>query len=732
MLVQGYPTNCQQFIHKMQESNPLSPQRLALDLQQAYNDLKKERSRTDLLLKEVERLQSELDRIRGSARREVDSRLQAEEALNETEERLQLAVQATGLALWDYRFPFTDVYLTARWGELIGDVALEGSWKTEELVARLHPEDAQRVEYELRRLIKGEVQRASGEYRYKTEEGWIWLETHAMVVATDSEGRVSRLLGTHANVTPRKHLEEKALQARLLAEQASRAKSEFLANMSHEVRTPLNAIMGLNQLLQQTTLTSEQRQWLGLMEDSSRSLLGLLNDVLDLSRIEAGKLQLERVVFPVRPLFDNLFAIYEQQARLNSIKLSMALSSKLPRQMRGDPFRIRQVITNLLSNALKFTPDKGEVSLAVELQGDLQRPAEMVIQVVDNGIGISPEQQKSMFDAFTQADASTARRYGGSGLGLAICSRLVKMMGGSIRLRSTPGSGSTFEVHLPLEQTDTAVGTDLAGAQVHSADLAAAKKKLRGLRVIVAEDNAVNELLIRKILEGVGCEVRIAQNGADAFRMWQEWAVDLILMDVQMPEVNGMMSTARIREAERAAHRTPTPILAVTANAMAGDRESYLAAGMSGYVAKPIEVGALLMAMTEVLHKGKHLDTSASKDADATGQVSKLQKASASVGKAGSPQPPARSSMAELKEQVAGAPQRLRIALAAQDTTLAKDELEHLAQTFTYLQADRALRICRGLDMARHAGEWGLFSRALPLLESEAAALLERMKEGIE
>jgi CheY-like chemotaxis protein len=306
------------------------------------------------------------------------------------------------------------------------------------------------------------------------------------------------------------------------------------------------------------------------------------------------------------------------------------------------------------------------------------------------------------------------------------------MMGGSIQLRSTLGSGSTFEVHLPLEQTDTAVGTDLAGAQVHSADLAAAKKKLRGLRVIVAEDNAVNELLIRKILEGVGCEVRIAQNGADAFRMWQEWAVDLILMDVQMPEVNGMMSTARIREAERAAHRTPTPILAVTANAMAGDRESYLAAGMSGYVAKPIEVGALLMAMTEVLHKGKHLDASASKDADASVQVSKSQKTSASAGKAGSPQPPARSSMAELKEQVAGAPKRLRVAIAAQDTTLAKVELEQLVQTFMYLQADRALRICRGLDMARHAGEWGLFSRALPLLENEAAALLERMKDGAE
>ncbi|MDP3045832.1 MAG: histidine kinase dimerization/phospho-acceptor domain-containing protein, partial [Bacillota bacterium] len=273
--------------------NPNSPQRLALDLQRAYLDLKKERERTDLLLTEVTRLQGALEGVKGSARREVDSRLQAEEALNETEERLQLAVEATGLALWDYRFPFTDVYLTARWGELIGDVALEGSWKTDDLVGRLHPDDAPRVKHELRRLIKGEVQRASGEYRFKTAEGWIWLETHAMVVETDAKGRASRLLGTHADVSQRKQLEERALHARTLAEQASRAKSEFLANMSHEVRTPLNAIMGLNQLLQQTALTGEQRQWLGLMEDSSRALLRLLNDVLDLSRIEAGKLQLE-------------------------------------------------------------------------------------------------------------------------------------------------------------------------------------------------------------------------------------------------------------------------------------------------------------------------------------------------------------------------------------------------------------------------------------------------------
>jgi signal transduction histidine kinase/CheY-like chemotaxis protein len=706
--------------------NPNSPQRLALDLQRAYLDLKKERERTNLLLAEVDRLQGVLEGVKGSARREVDSRLQAEEALNETEERLQLAVEATGLALWDYRFPFTDVYLTARWGELIGDVALEGSWKTDDLVGRLHPDDALRVEHELRRLIKGEVQRASGEYRFKTAEGWIWLETHAMVVETDAKGRVSRLLGTHANVTQRKQLEERALHARTLAEQASRAKSEFLANMSHEVRTPLNAIMGLNQLLQQTALTGEQKQWLGLMEDSSRALLSLLNDVLDLSRIEAGKLQLEHVDFPVRTLFDNLFAIYEPQARLKSIQLTMSLSPKLPLQMSGDPFRIRQVLTNLLSNALKFTPEGGRVSMSVELEKNGQPSEELVIRIVDNGIGIALEQQQFMFDAFTQADASTARRHGGSGLGLAICSRLVKMMGGRIQLQSAPSEGSAFEVRLALGEAANTVDIDLGRVQLQASDLAAARKRLQNVRVIVAEDNAVNELLIRKILEEVGCEVRIAHNGADAFRLWQEWAVDLILMDVQMPEVNGMMSTARIREAECAAHRPPTPILAVTANAMPGDRELYLAAGMSGYVAKPIEVRALLMAMMQVLPKNPEPAPLRSNDINESVHLASQEKARLSQGTPASQQSHASSSVAELKAQVEGATKRLRTALAAQDTVSAQGDLDQLKRTFTYLDADRALRICRGLDMARHAGEWGLFSRALPLLESEVSALLER------
>lgn len=709
--------------------DPSSPQRLALDLQRAHSSLKQERERTELLLAEVDRLQTDLERIKGSARREVDSRLQAEEALNETEERLQFAMEAAGLALWDYREPFTDVYLTARWGELIGDVALEGSWKTSDLLPRLHPEDAPRVAAELRRLLKGETSRARGEYRFRGNSEWIWLETHAMVAEKDKHGRVIRVLGTHANVTARKLIEEKADQARAMAEQASRAKSEFLANMSHEVRTPLNAIMGLNQLLLGTPLNSEQRQWLQLMDDSSRSLLNLLNDVLDLSRIEAGKLTLELVNFPLRPLLENTFSTYRDQAQTKAVQLTMSLSPKLPAQMSGDPFRIRQVLTNLLSNALKFTPADGRVSLLADVTTTGKDSWALVIRIVDTGIGITPAQQKEMFDAFTQADASTARQYGGSGLGLAICSKLVKKMGGTITVESSLGSGSAFEVQLPLIKALTGSSVSPPKIQLSAAELSSMRRKFQKLRVIVAEDNAVNELLIRKLLEGVGCEVRLARDGAEAFRLWEEWAVDLMLMDVQMPVVNGLTATARIRQAERKFNRMPTPILAVTANAMTGDRETYIAAGMTGYVTKPIEASALFSAMAQALET-REKPTSAVQKSHATkpADTPDLTETAAS-----------RSSVSTLNNELllsrfstfqADAPdsvQRLRVALEQQDTVAAQKELERLKEAFAYFQAERALRISRGLEMARHAGEWGLFARALPLLESELGALLARL-----
>jgi signal transduction histidine kinase/DNA-binding response OmpR family regulator len=715
----------------VKDLKPQSPQRLALDLQRAHDGLKKKEERIELLLAELNRLQAELERIQGSARREVDSRLQAEEALTETEERLEFAIEAAGLALWDLRAPFNDVYLTAEWGELIGDVALAGSWKGSDLLPRIHPEDAPRVAAELRRLLRGETSRASGEYRFRAHDEWIWLETHAMVAEKDKQGRVIRVQGTNANVTARKLIEEKAEQARALTEQASRAKSEFLANMSHEVRTPLNAIMGLNQLLLGTALTTEQRQWLQLMDDSSRSLLNLLNDVLDLSRIEAGKLQLELVNFPLRPMLENTISTYLDQARAKAVQLTMTLPPKLPAQMTGDPFRIRQVLTNLLSNALKFTPTNGKVSLEADVVASDKGGPALVIRVIDTGIGIAATQQKDIFDSFNQADPSTARQYGGSGLGLAICSKLVTKMGGSIALESSLGSGSTFEVQLPLSKALPGPGTSPAKIQLSAAELASMRKELQKLRVIVAEDNAVNELLIRKLLEGVGCEVRLARDGAEAFRLWEEWAADLILMDVQMPVVNGLMATERIRETERKTNRAPVPILAVTANAMMGDREAYMSAGMTGYVTKPIDAAVLLNTITQAIKKQESSTTADLKIAPAKPSESAIPLRDSKPSELERDKEPVMSTFAALLVDIPDSARRLRLAFEQRDTPTMRNEFEKLNKAFAHLEADRAMRISRGLDMARNAGEWNLFARAWPLLESEMSEVLIRLREKL-
>jgi signal transduction histidine kinase/CheY-like chemotaxis protein len=694
----------------MNRDNHANPaQRLALELQAARQGIVKEQRRAEQLDAEVKRLQAELEHINGSRRDEINSRLQAEEALGETQERLQLALDAAALAMWDVRYPFTDVYLCARGGEMLGNLAMEGSWSASDLLPRIHPHDMDRVAYEFRRLLHGEVHQTSCEYRFKTNDEWIWLEAHAMVVEVNDRGKAQRVMGTQSNITRRKQIEEKVVQARALAEQASRSKSEFLANISHEIRTPLNAIMGLNQLLLGTELTCEQQQWLHLMSDSSHVLLDLLNDVLDFSRIEAGKLQLEDVTFPLRPLFESAFATYVEQARQKSVLLTIDLDNKLPEKMTGDPLRLRQVLTNLLSNAVKFTPAQGSVTVTAKTVAG-EGGSRLVFAVSDTGIGIDPRQQRAMFEAFTQADSSTARRHGGSGLGLAICSSLVKMMGGTIWLRSSLGEGSSFEVALPLREVSPvqgAVSNRLAAprTRVSEEELAAMRKSFTGLRVLMAEDNAVNERFMRDTLSMVGCEVRVARNGEEAVRMWEGWDVELILMDAQMPGVNGLMATSSIRERERASGRTPVPILAVTANAMSGDRETYMAAGMNGYVAKPIDLRALFRAMSTVL-KGR-----------------------IAVARSGSPAPsvgptPVAATSEQASARLEGLMGEVRAAIAPRDSGLLQSRLEALQACLAELNAEHAMRICRGLDMARHAGEWGLVARAFPLLETELAGLL--------
>ncbi len=705
---------------------PHSAQRIALDLQRALQDVQQERERVQRLMAELDRQNGELDRLRSSVHRESNSRLLAEEALDETRDRLQLAVEAAGLALWDWQLPSPQMFLTARWGEMLGDVAMEGYWDTSGLLDRVHPEDRAQVEATTRTLLNGEQQRSVSQHRVRTADGWLWIESHGMVAEHDTKGRPIRLMGTIADIGKRKRVEAEGERARELAEQASRAKSEFLANISHEVRTPLNALMGLTRLLIDSPLNAEQKSWLELMDSSAHALLALLNDVLDLSRIEAGKLSIEHVRFHLHDTLHEVAALYAEQARAKPLDFALELAPGLPQQMQGDPGRLRQVLGNLLSNAVKFTPRGGRIRVTAQTiaaAGTRQRLLRLRVQ--DSGVGIAAKQQPTLFDAFTQADASTARRYGGSGLGLAICSRLVKLMGGGIELQSELGQGSVFTVTLPLEE---GAATDHAplSAPIELNEVAQAGQRFAGLTVLVAEDHPVNELLMNQLLQRLGCTVRNARDGEQAVQQWSQGGVDLVLMDVQMPGSNGLQATRRIRELEIARGLPHTPIVAVTANAMNGDREVCLAAGMDGYTPKPVSPQALMHAMDAALLRAQGLPPRAPSAATVPDTEGRSPAAAGALdvpkllrrldGDRATLRALAQAMRSDMEQRL----RELQAALSAQDADRAVAHAHGLKGSLGSMTAERGARLAKGLELAARSRDWQLFARALPLMQAEA------------
>ena len=707
---------------------PTTPPRIAQDLQRALQELRAERERTQQLLAELERQNHELDQLRSSVHWESNSRLLAEEALDATQYRLQLAVDAAGLALWDWQLRSPQVYLTARWGEMLGDVAMDGYWDTTALLERVHPDDRGLVQTAARKLRTGRRQRGVVQYRVRTADGkWLWIESHGMVTERDATGRPLRLMGTHADIGERKRVEEAGVRARELAEQASRAKSEFLANISHEVRTPLNALIGLTRLLIDSPLNLEQKSWLDLMDKSAHALLDLLNDVLDLSRIEAGKLPMENVHFMLRDTLQEVSALYGEQAQAKSLGWSLLLAPDLPERMQGDPGRLRQVLGNLLSNALKFTPRGGRIVITARvLAASATAPQRLRLQVQDSGVGIARKHQASIFDAFTQADASTARRHGGSGLGLAICSQLVKLMGGGIELVSELGQGSCFTVTLPM-------GDNAADAGPHSApmelsEVAQAGRRFAGLCVLVAEDHPVNELLMQQLLTRLGCTVRLARDGEQAVARWEQGGVDLVLMDVQMPGTNGLQAAQRIRDLEIGRRIRRTPIVAVTANAMPGDREACLAAGMDGYISKPVSPQTLIRTMDEVLMRvsGVFSDWREAVELapDQTGATGTAPAGPLDLDalrrRLDGDDTTLRQLALAMRSDLGERLQQLQLALQARNTDLAVAHAHGLKGSLGSMTAERGARLAKGLELAARSRDWPLFGRVLPLMQAEA------------
>jgi two-component system sensor histidine kinase/response regulator len=378
-------------------------------------------------------------------------------------------------------------------------------------------------------------------------------------------------------------LNEELVVERDRAQAAARAKSAFLANMSHEIRTPMNAIIGLTHLMQRDTREALGQDRLGKIADAAHHLMGIINDVLDLSKIDAGKLELEALDFDLEEMLARSCSMVAGSAHAKGLQLQVD-SSGLPKQVRGDPTRLSQVLMNLLGNAVKFT-ERGSVSVRGAL---LERGADRMrlrFEVRDTGIGIEPERIGKLFDAFEQSDSSTTRRFGGTGLGLAVTRQLVELMRGEVGVESTPGAGSMFWVTVQVQPA--------AAAQVATlpdGDAVPAKQRRFEARVLLAEDNAINQEVARELLRAAGCEVDVADNGRRAIEMARVGGYDLILMDVQMPELDGIEASRQIRAMSGLSR---IPIIAMTANAFAEDRAACLAAGMNDHVAKPVHTATL-------------------------------------------------------------------------------------------------------------------------------------------
>jgi two-component system, sensor histidine kinase len=522
--------------------------------------------------------------------------------------------------------------------------------------------------------------------------------------------------------------------AREAAEAASRAKSQFLANMSHEIRTPMNGILGMGELLLDTPLSERQRRYLETLHRSGESLLDIINDILDFSKIEAGKLELAPTDFSLRAAIRDVVESFSERASRKGLMLDYRIDGEVPDALHGDALRLRQVLNNLIGNAIKFT-ETGEVGMAVA-SGPGNR---LHFSVRDTGIGIAAEDRALIFNAFAQVDVSHSRRYGGTGLGLSISKQLIELMGGQLELDSTPGKGSIFWFEVPFTPAEQSVAEPVFTVAPR------AQRPLSG-KVLLAEDNAVNEAVACAMLESFGLRVSIARNGLQVLEALADQAFDVVLMDCQMPELDGFEATRRIRrrELEQGAAAQPRlPIIAVTANAVEGDRERCLAAGMDDYLAKPfnkVDMHALLSRWLKLERvagaaeagpipapetESKRAETGAGFVDDAVlDRMAALQR----PGKVG------------ILEQVLGlyldnsakSLSSLRTSLAARDLGAARQEAHNLKSSSGHVGATGLADIFAAIERAARAGDTERMASLLHGVEADYALVCARLRRRLD
>lgn len=542
-------------------------------------------------------------RITGSiaVKRDITAQKLAQDRLKALQDRFRLAVESAEIGLWDLDLDTGDLHWNDTMYKLYGLQPGRVKLSRWTWMDQILPDDLPRIRREISEAMNGNRPFAS-EFRIRRGDNCVRHLKSFAKFYRDERNRAIRVSGAFWDISDLKRAQASLEEARRKAEQAAEAKSKFLAAMSHEIRTPMNGIIGMTSLLLDSPLNDEQRSYATLVMKSADSLLSLINDILDFSKIEAGKVELECIPFSLRACLEEVVGLLSQRAQEKGIDLDLDYPDGEPETVFGDPGRVRQIVLNLVANAVKFT-ERGSVRIWTEFERATGQQIWARIAVRDTGIGIAPDKIPILFNSFTQADASITRKYGGTGLGLAIVLQLSKLMGGQISVESQPGLGSTFTCRLPfsLPPKTGAGDSGPSGAEqassIHRTHGGAARFPSR--RVLIVEDNLVNQTVAVRLLEKTGCIVEVAGNGKQAVEMARQCPYDLILMDCQMPEMDGFKATSLIRS--NGSLNRDTPIVAMTAHALKEDRDACLRAGMSDYISKPVRPDVLYQTLARWL-----------------------------------------------------------------------------------------------------------------------------------
>ena len=529
--------------------------------------------------------------------RNITERKQAEEVIRHSEERYRILADNSSDMISKHNWDRTYLYVSPACARLLG-------YQPDDLTGLsayhfIHPEDVEVIRKNHILLLENRTSSFIESYRIRKKDGsYIWFETNNQVIYNQNTNLVQEIVCVSRDITERKEKEE-LFKAKEVAERANKAKSEFLANMSHEIRNPLNAIIGMSNTLAKTSVNDEQKQYLDSIILSSRNLLSILNDILDFSKIEAKKVDLTFANFNLDDILSYTLSSFEHQAKNKELEINYTIEENTPKELYGDEKKIVQILNNLISNAIKFT-NQGKVEIIVNSLN--QKPGNVLVnfQVKDTGIGVKAEDIPKMFESFTQLDISTKKEYQGTGLGLSIVKSLVGLMNGTVNFESEYDKGSTVSFRIPLIVSEKSKDSEKSEQNQTEQDIV----KDQQIKILVAEDDAINQLYLAGFLKSQGWTVDTAPNGQVAYEKYQKNQYDIILMDGQMPKMDGFEATQKIREHEKQnSSNNRIPIIAITGYAIPGDRERFINAGMDDYVSKPIDENRLIEIIHARIHK---------------------------------------------------------------------------------------------------------------------------------